>query len=82
MTGEIINKVFFEVELFAYHTEENIIRKRPIAFLVVETNDPETTIMPIGVDPGGEWFSMEAYITKKDQRNLRCSETSTRNQDE
>ena len=65
--NDIIKKVFFEVNLFNYAIENDIVKKKPIAFLIVETNDPDTIIMPIGANPNGDWVSIHAEILKKDQ---------------
>ena len=69
----IVKKVFFEVNLFNYAIENDVVKKKPIAFLIVETNDPDTRIMPMGANPEGEYISIHAEIIKKDQRNMHNS---------
>ncbi len=70
MKEKATRKVFFEVDLFTYFTEKDITVRKPIAFFVVETSDPDTKIIPVAANPQGTWTIMEARVSTKNQRGL------------
>ena len=70
--GRIVKKVFLDVTIYCYEVvgADNIIKKKPVAFLMIETNDPDTRIFPLGYIPAGSWTHLVAETQMKDQRNL------------
>ena len=60
--------------MFDYVVKNNIVIKKPVATLIVETDDPNTKIIPLAVRHEGDWIGATAEISKKDQRNIQSSE--------